>query len=312
MHIKRRSFGFFYSQNNLIKSLCQDIVIPAKAGIHCIKRIYAKHIQLLSVHLCSLDICTVDPCLRRDDKHLVTSVTFFTTYLGVALLVLFAKPAMAADSHKSAHGAQIFHMMRLETNIGANRDGTLYSWDLDGWVGTDENKMWLKVEGAKEDGKTAEKAEYWAMYSRNVSQFWDAQGGIRFDEQPNSTTYFVAGINGLAPYFFETEAHIFLSEDGDVAARLRQENDFLITQRLIIQPYMELNFSAQDVPELEIGQGITSGEFGAQTRYEITRQFAPYIDLRYERKFGETSTIARKHSENRDDAIASVGLRLMF
>lgn len=235
------------------------------------------------------------------------------TYSIAALLAFsIAQPTLAAEEHKSEHGGQIFHMLRLETDVGANRDGTLYSWDLDGWIGTDENKLWLKSEGTKEDGKTAEKAEYWAMYSRNISTFWDAQAGIRFDEQPNSTTYFVAGINGLAPYFFETEAHLFVSEDGDVTARLRQENDFLITQRLITQPYVEVNFSAQDVPELEIGSGITSGEFGIQTRYEVTRKFAPYVDLRYERKFGETSGIAVKHGENRDDAIASIGLRLMF
>ena len=122
----------------------------------------------------------------------------------------------------------------------------------------------------------------------------------------------MAGLEGLAPYLFETEAHLFVSDSGDVSARIRQENDLLITQKLITQPYFELNLSAQDVPEQEIGAGITSGEIGIQTRYEITRKFAPYVDLRYERKFGETSTIAKKHGENQDDAIASVGLRLMF
>lgn len=220
--------------------------------------------------------------------------------------------AIAEDAHNSAHGGQSFHMFRLETDIGTNHDGTLYSWDFDGWIGTDENKLWLKSEGEKQDGETTEQAEYWAMYSRNVTTFWDAQAGIRFDEQPNSTSYFVAGVEGLAPYFFETEVHLFVSEDGDITARLRQENDFLITQRLITKAYVEMNFSARDVPEQEIGAGLTNGELGIQTRYEITRKFAPYIDLRYERKFGETSIIAQNNGENRDDAIASVGLRIMF
>lgn len=233
-----------------------------------------------------------------------------------AVFMAMVQPTLAAENthknHLKEHDSQIFHAIKLETDVGASRDGTLSTWDLDGWIGGDTNKLWLRSEGESLEGKTPEHAEYWAMYSRNVATFWDGQIGVRYDEQPNSTAYFVAGVNGLAPYLFETKAHLFVSDNGDVTARLRQENDLLITQKLITQPYFEVNFSAQDVTEQEIGSGLTSGEFGIQTRYEITRKFAPYLDLRYERKFGETSTIAKKHGENQDDAIASIGLRLMF
>ena len=122
----------------------------------------------------------------------------------------------------------------------------------------------------------------------------------------------MAGFEGLAPYFFETEAHVFVSDEGDVSARLRQERDFLITQRLIVQPYLEANLYAQDVADQEVGAGLANAEFGIQTRYEITRKFAPCVDVRYERKFGETSSIAKKNGEDNDDFIASLGLRLMF
>ena len=122
----------------------------------------------------------------------------------------------------------------------------------------------------------------------------------------------MTGFEGLAPYFFETEAHLFVSDEGDVSARLRQENDFLITQRLILQPYLEANFYAQDVADKEIGAGLSNGEIGLQTRYEITRKFAPYLDLRYERKFGETSSIAKSNGEDNNDFIAAIGLRIMF
>lgn len=234
----------------------------------------------------------------------------------IAVLVALAQPTLAAEnSHKNhveEHGKQIFHAIRLETDVGAIREGTLSTWDLNGWIGGDYNKLWLKSEGAVLEGETPEHTEYWAMYSRNIATFWDTQIGIRYDEQPSSTTYFVAGVNGLAPYLFETEAHLFVSKKGDVTARIRQENDLLITQKLITQPYFEINFSAQEIPEHEIGAGLASGEFGIQTRYEITRKFAPYIDIRHERKFGETSSIARKSGENQDDTIASIGLRLMF
>lgn len=233
----------------------------------------------------------------------------------IAMTITLAQPTLATESkhnHAAEHSSQIFHAITLETDVGSRRDGTLYTWDLDGWIGGDINKLWLKSEGEVLEGNTPEHAEYWAMYSRNIATFWDGQVGIRYDDKPNSTAYLVTGFEGLAPYLFETEMHLFVSDEGDVAAKFRQENDLLITQKLITQPYFEVNFSAQDVPEQEIGAGLTRGEFGIQTRYEITRKFAPYIDLRYERKFGETSAIAKKQGEDQDDAIASAGLRLMF
>lgn len=228
-----------------------------------------------------------------------------------ALAILGVQSAFAADGHETGHDGRIFHMFRLEAEAGAGRDDPVQGWDFDGWIGSDDNKLWLKSEGGRVDGET-EAAEFWGMYSRNVAAFWDAQAGIRHDAQPESTTYLVAGFEGLAPYFFETEAHLFVSDEGDVSARLRQENDFLITQRLILQPYLEAGFHAQDVSDQETGAGLSDGEIGLQTRYEITRRFAPYVDLRYERKFGETSSIAKRNGEDNDDFIASFGLRLMF
>lgn len=211
-----------------------------------------------------------------------------------------------------AHEEKIFHGFRLETDIGTKQDRAVYSWDLDGWIGSDENKLWLKIEGEKEEGRPSDQSEFWALYSHTLSTFWDAQMGVRVDEQPNTISYLVIGLNGLAPYFLDTEAHLFLSDDGDVTARVKQEKDFLITQRWITQPYMEVNFSAQDIQEQEVASGITKGEFGIQTRYEVTRKIAPYIDLKYERKFGETSSMAQKAGEHQDGVVASIGLRLMF
>lgn len=119
-------------------------------------------------------------------------------------------------------------------------------------------------------------------------------------------------IHGAGCVVFETQAHLFISEEGDVSARFRQENDFLITQRLIIEPYAEINLFAQDVPDRGIGAGISDGKIGLQTRYEITRKFAPYVDVHYGRKFGETSSIAKQNGEDKDAFAGAIGLRLMF
>ena len=228
------------------------------------------------------------------------------------------QPAFAGAEHAghsdmaSEHGGGVFHMFRLEADAGSSSKGdAIEQWDLDGWIGTDENKLWLKSEGER-TVSTLESAEFSALYSRNVSMFWDVQAGVRHDTRPESTTYLVLGANGLAPYWFETEAHLFVSDQGDVTARVREENDFLITQKLIFQPYMEVNLSVQDVRELGIGRGITDGTIGLQTRYEFTRKFAPYIDVHFDQKFGQTASMAKSEGEDSQALIGAVGLRLMF
>jgi copper resistance protein B len=240
------------------------------------------------------------------------------TLLAAALLVLaLVKHASAEDMSnmsakmKAEHGGGIFHMFRLETDYGAGPQGPVARWDFRGWVGGDENKLWLRSEGENSDGKT-EQSEFWALYSRNIATFWDAQAGIRYDTQPNGRAYLALGFDGLAPYYFETEAHLFISDKGDLSARLREENDFLLTQKLITQPYAEINLSSRKVADRDTGAGLTNGELGLQTRYEFTRKFAPYVDFRYERKFGETSSIAKSNGEDSGGFVGAVGLRLMF
>lgn len=217
----------------------------------------------------------------------------------------------AADNHIKEHGGEIFHKFRLEAGYGATDGKATKDMDMDGWVGTDENRLWVKSEAQRTEGQT-EKMQLWILYSRNVSTFWDFQAGMRADLQPDALTYFVLGVDGLAPYFSETEAHLFISREGDVSARLKQRNDFLVTQRLILQPYFEASVYAQAVKHRNIGAGLSQAELGMQARYEFTRKFAPYLDIKYERKFGETASIVRDANEDVDAFVGTVGLRLMF
>ena len=213
----------------------------------------------------------------------------------VLAALLFTSPAIAMEGMGDMeHGGGIYHAFTLETDIGASNHGPVETWDLDGWFGGDDHKLWLKSEGTREDHHL-EDAEFWALYSRNITTFWDAQGGIRYDTNPRGTAYAVVGFTGLAPQFFEVETHAFLSDDGKLSARLRAEHDLLLTQQLVAQPYGEIN--------LGNGQVIHSTQLGLQTRYEFTRQFAPYVDLSYTR-----NTV----DENTDTFVSSIGLRFLF
>ena len=229
----------------------------------------------------------------------------------VITLALFSAKVYAEEGGHGHHD-EIYHAVRVEFDAGrSGQEGALVTWDIDGWVGTDENRFAFKSEGERANGVT-ETAEFWGMYSRMVSDFWNVQAGLRHDTRPMSTSYAVLGFEGLAPYFVETEAHLFLSDDGDLSARITQERDFLLTQRAIIKPYFEANIYAQDVPELDKGAGLSDAEIGLQTRYEITRNAAPYFDIRYERKFGETSSVSKSNGEDNDAWVGAIGMTLLF
>jgi copper resistance protein B len=215
------------------------------------------------------------------------------------------RPAAAMDA---ADKTPLFYVMRAEVHgTKIDREG-LVTWDLSGWVGRDRDKAWLRSEGEARGGDV-EEAELWGLYSRNIATFWDAQIGVRQDFEPRGTTYAVIGVNGLSRYFFETDAHLFVSHRGDVSARIEQTFDLLITQRLIAQPHLELNFSAQDVPELGLGAGLNTIEAGVQIRYEIIRKFAPYVDFNYARATGETAGLRRAVGEDPEELTVRGGLR---
>lgn len=214
-----------------------------------------------------------------------------------------------AEPHQ--HAEQIFHAFQAEFQAGDSKEGSVLNFELSGWWGSDFNKFWFNTEVERLNNKT-ERAEIWGLYSRNISTFWDAQLGARYDTQPTSLGYIVAGFNGLAPYFIETEVHTFLSEEGDLSLRLHAERDFLFTQRLILEPFVEANAYLQSVDALEVGRGLAEVEFGLQLRYEFHRKFSSFLEARYESKIGKTASIAKAHNEPHDIASLNIGVRLLL
>lgn len=227
--------------------------------------------------------------------------------------LLYLSALLSLASVAQAHGDMAIHdAFRLEMDAGQSRDGqSEAAWNLDGWVGGDNHKLWLKSEGEMQERKT-EHSETWAMYSYNFDTFWDVQAGIRHDSQPDGTSYAVFGFTGLAPYWFETEVHVSVSEQGDASLRLREENDVLLTQKLVLQPNLELNAYGQADKTQGQGTGLANIDAALQLRYEVDRQFAPYLEIRGERLFGETADLAEGRGESRTRSSVSAGLRWMF
>lgn len=200
---------------------------------------------------------------------------------------------------------------RLELLARNGRDG--YAWEGDAWFGGDYNKIWFKSEGEGEVDGRLESAEVQALWSRAILPFFDLQIGLRHDIRPRpDRTYLAAGIQGLAPYWFEIDVAAFLSTKGDLTARFEGEYDQRITNQLFIQPRVELDLAAQDVPGLGIGSGLSTAELGLRLRYQFVPEFAPYVGVGYERRFGDTARFARADRENVGGWSLILGLRAWF
>ena len=228
--------------------------------------------------------------------------------------VLFSFGGLASTAVAAESDEAIFTYVETEQLEYRVQDGgDQFAWDVQGWIGNDKNKLALKSEGEHViDGKT-ESAEIQFLYRRMISRFFDAQLGVRHDLKPDpSRTYAVLGAQGLAPYFFEVDASAFVSDEGDVSLRFEAEYEWLLTQRLILQPSAELNVAFADDKDIGVGAGISDLELGLRLRYEIKREVAPYIGLHWERKFGETADFARGEDEAVDSLFFVMGLRLQF
>lgn len=199
---------------------------------------------------------------------------------------------------------------RLETQVRRGADG--YLWDVQGYYGGTTSKLWFKSEGEGTFGKELEHAEVQALWSRAIDPYWDLQAGVRQDLAGPNTTHAVIGVQGLAPYMFEVDAALFLSHCGDVTARIEGELDQRITQRLILQPRAEIALSAQDIPLLGIGAGLDKAELGLRLRYEITREFAPYVGIEQSWKAGKSADYARAKGEGASATSLVAGIRLWF
>lgn len=228
-----------------------------------------------------------------------------TLMIGAALsaAALAATPAFAAGEEAP------FRFLQLETDYadwGSNkREAT---WEGEGWIGGDVHKAWLKTEGEWGDGDL-EEAEVQLLYSRSIAAFWDAQIGIRHDFRPDPTNYLTVALNGLAPYFFETDFSLFLSDEADASLRTEAALEILITQTLIAEPYLEANFYAQDVPEQDVGAGLSDIDAGLRIRYEIVREFAPYVDFNYVGLFGESRNFGEEEGQDPNDVTVRFGVR---
>lgn len=225
-----------------------------------------------------------------------------------------ATAAIRHHMQKHHGGLTIFYVEGERLEYRTNEGDPQFAWDMQGHYGGDINRLWVKTEGAF-DLSTGrfEDAEAQALYSRAIGTFFDLQAGVRRDFAPgDDRTYGVIGVQGLAPYLFEVDAALFVRGDGDVSARVESEYELHLTQRLFLQPRVELDFAMQDDAVSRIGAGLSTLEAGMRLRYEIRRRFAPYVGVSWERSIGATADFARAAGEEPGALSAVAGVRAWF
>lgn len=187
-------------------------------------------------------------------------------------------------------------------------------WVLDAqaWIGQDLNKLWFKTEVEKVGSET-EEAEVQALYSRAIAPYWDLQVGWRHDFKPDpSRDWLAVGVEGLAPYWFEVDAAVFIGGNSQVAARIEAEYEWMLTQRWVLSPELEVNIHSDDDESTGVGSGVSDLELGLRLRYEVRREIAPYIGVNWTKLFGNTADFARDEGEDADDVQFVAGIRAWF
>lgn len=211
----------------------------------------------------------------------------------------------AHDRH--VNGFILFDQLEWQSGNGP---GGL-SWSNSGWIGGDINRIWFRTEGEGAGGGLDD-AQAHVLYGRAVARWWDVVAGVRQDFQPGAQTWLAFGVQGLAPGFFEVQATAYLSDAGQTAAHVELEYDLLLTNRLVLQPTLEVSLYGKPNASIGVGSGLSSGAAGLRLRYHIRREFAPYVGVSWVRAFGDTADIAHHEDVPNGAPRLVVGARVWF
>jgi len=237
--------------------------------------------------------------------------------LSIAPAATNAQGHMGAASEAAPYGAPVddqhvwMHAIldRFEGRFGGQNS---LRWGGEAWTGTDTHRLWLKSEGEIESGKVAA-GQHEILYDTPISAYFDLQAGLRYDLDRHAGRGWAAvGVEGLAQYFFHVSATAYASDTGHYGAKLFGSYDLPITQRLILQPEMEFNLYTKADPKRLVGAGFSDLDVGLRLRYEISRKFAPYIGVTYEKKFRQTGKLAAAAGEKTDAVRLALGVRSWF
>ena len=223
--------------------------------------------------------------------------------------VVFAQTPHPADGAHTVHDSAIHTFVLVDQLEWLATSPRATGWDAKGWIGKDRDRFWFRTEGEASTSQL-DRTETHLFYGRAVSPWWDLVAGMRNDDGPGPARNWAAlGVQGLTPYVVEIEATAYVGAAGRTHARLEAKYELLVTNRLIVQPLVEIEIYGKDDPERLIGAGLSSADVGLRLRYEIRRELAPYAGILWSRRFFGTADQWRAAGQSEGDTRLVVGLR---
>lgn len=238
---------------------------------------------------------------------------------GLALVATaVATPVLAQeDPAKKTQTAKTFWGVsaeKLEYRY-SDSDEELAAIEGEAFYGTDELKFRWLFSGEWEEAHNAwESLENQFVGQVPISDFWDAKAGIRVDTpEGQDRVYSVVGLTGLAPYWFEVDTNLYVSNEGDASVDFEAEYELLMTNYWILSATFESMVAFSEDQEIGVGKGLNSTEVGLRLSYDLLdRAFSPYIGVVNERKYGDTADLSRNSGGGTEDWFAVIGARVMF
>lgn len=202
------------------------------------------------------------------------------------------------------------HGVLDEFEYRAAGDNSVSRWEGEAWIGTDTHRLWIKSEGDVNRYGNVKEGEHEVLYDRPITRFFDLQAGLRYDlDSAPGRAWAALGIEGLAPYFVRLSAAVYASDGGHFAAKVQALYDQLLTQRLILQPHLEVKVYSKSDPLRQVGSGLSNIDAGLRLRYELSRKFAPYFGVSYQRVFAQTAHYARAEGDRAQNFSVMLGIR---
>jgi copper resistance protein B len=184
------------------------------------------------------------------------------------------------------------------------------AWQGEGWYGGDYDKAWMRTEGAPEP-HGAEGARAELFWDHALFRWWNAELGARQDAGAGpGRTWAALGVRGIAPQGVDVEATVYAGSAARTAARLKLDYELLFTQRLILQPEVEMNLYGRADPARTIGAGLADLEVGLRLRYEVRREFGPYAGVVWTRHYGTTAGYWSAAGSDPNEVTLAVGVRV--